>query len=125
MIINGSPASEFKISKGVRQGDPLSQFLFIIVMEGLNVALEAAKDNGLFKGVQIPNGVPTLSHLFYSDDLIFVGEWSRSNLKTLARILRCFHISSCLKVKFHKSRVFGIGALMVKLGIRPIFLGVK
>lgn len=42
VIINGSPTVEFEISKGVRQGDPLSPFLFIIIMEGLHIALEEA-----------------------------------------------------------------------------------
>ncbi|KAI3520556.1 hypothetical protein L1887_10005 [Cichorium endivia] len=110
VIINGSPTDEFQISKGVRQGDPLSPFLFIIAMEGLNVALEAARDKGLFKGVKLPRNGPTLTHLFYADDAIFVGEWDRTNLKNLARILKCFHIASGLKVNFNKSRVFGIGA---------------
>ncbi|KAI3751226.1 hypothetical protein L2E82_22274 [Cichorium intybus] len=110
VIINGSPTDEFEISKGVRQGDPLSPFLFIIAMEGLNVALQEARDKGLFKGVQLPNDGPCISHLFYADDALFVGEWDRVNLKNLARILKCFQVSSGLKVNFHKSRVFGIGA---------------
>ncbi|KAI3509571.1 hypothetical protein L1887_24947 [Cichorium endivia] len=110
VLINGSPTEEFAISKGVRQGDPLSPFLFIIAMEGLNVALQEARDKGLFKGLQLPNGGPCVSHLFYADDALFVGEWDRTNLKNLARILKCFHASSGLKVNFHKSRVFGIGA---------------
>nr|KAJ0194161.1 hypothetical protein LSAT_V11C800395240 [Lactuca sativa] len=88
VILNGSSTKEFDISKGVRHGDPLSPFLFIIAMEGLNI-----------------------SHLFYIDDALFIGEWSRSNLKNLARILRCFHVSSGLKVNFFKSKVFVIGAL--------------
>lgn len=46
IIINGSPTKEFKISKGVRQGDPFSPFLFIIATEGLNVAMEAASEKG-------------------------------------------------------------------------------
>lgn len=75
MIINGSPTNEFKISKCVRQGNPFAPLLFMIAREGLNVALEAVRDKGLFKGVQIPNGGPILSHLFYVDDTIFIGEW--------------------------------------------------
>lgn len=51
-----------------------------------------------------------ISHLFYADDALFVGEWSRSNLKNLARILKYFHVSSGLKVNFYKSKVFGIEA---------------
>ena len=81
-------------------------------MEGLNVALEFACEKWIFKGIQIPRNGPTISHLFYADDALFIGEWSRDNLKNLARILRCFHIASGLKVNFHKSRVFGIGATM-------------
>ncbi|XP_023743189.1 uncharacterized protein LOC111891376 [Lactuca sativa] len=78
-------------------------------MEGLSVTLKSACDKGIFNGVQILGNGPILSPLFYADDALFIGEWSRSNLKNLARILRCFHISSGLKVNFHKSKVFGIG----------------
>lgn len=41
ILINGSLDNEFKITKGVWKGDPLSHFLFIIVMEGLNVAMRS------------------------------------------------------------------------------------
>ena len=109
VIVNGSPSKEFNVPKGVRQGDPLSPFLFIIAMEGLNVAMKAAQDKGLYKGVSIPNCDHTLSHLFYADDTLFFGDWSKENIRNLARILRCFHLASGLKVNFTKSKVFGIG----------------
>nr|KAJ0221875.1 hypothetical protein LSAT_V11C200066830 [Lactuca sativa] len=48
----------------------------------------------------------------YADDALFLGEWSKGNIKNLARILRCFHVSSGLKVNFYKSRVFGVGATL-------------
>lgn len=109
VVINGSPMDEFDINKGVQQGDPLSPFLFIVAMEGLKIAMRVAFNEGLFHVVKMGNGDPLISHLFYADDAIFVGEWSQNNLKNLARILRCFHITSRLKVNFHKSKVFGIG----------------
>lgn len=104
VLINGSPTCEFEISKGVRKGDPLSPFLFIISMEGLNVALKVAEEKCIFKGIQILNHGPKLSHQFYADVSLFMGEWSRSNLKNVAIILKCFNASSGLKVTFTNQR---------------------
>ncbi|GKF46756.1 putative RNA-directed DNA polymerase, eukaryota, reverse transcriptase zinc-binding domain protein, partial [Tanacetum coccineum] len=53
VIVNGSPTKEFKINKGLRQGDPLSPFLFIIAVEALHVSLQEAKSKGIFEGVNI------------------------------------------------------------------------
>lgn len=71
VLVNGSPTEEFHITMGVRQGDPLSPFLFIIVMEGLHVSMLEATRKGYFNGVTLPNNGPVLSHLMYSDDVIF------------------------------------------------------
>nr|KAJ0222743.1 hypothetical protein LSAT_V11C200067800 [Lactuca sativa] len=109
VLVNGSPTNEFLISQGVRQGDPLSPFLFIIAMEGLNVAINNDCRNSLNKGIKLPNEGPLISHLSYADDAIFVGEWCSESTKNLSRILKCFHISSGLKVSFLKSRLFGKG----------------
>lgn len=64
---------------------------------------------GIFKGICTPNMGPTISHLFYADDALFVGEWSHINLLNLERILRCFNLASGLGVNFTKSKVFGVG----------------
>ncbi|XP_023738523.1 uncharacterized protein LOC111886502 [Lactuca sativa] len=110
VIINGSPTIEFPMTKGVQQCDPLSPFLFIIAMEGLNMAMKTAVEKGVFEGIRFSNSNICLSHLFYADDALFIGEWSRRNIANLARILRCFHIVSGLKVNFNKCKVFGVGA---------------
>nr|KAJ0206388.1 hypothetical protein LSAT_V11C500253360 [Lactuca sativa] len=109
VLFNGSPTEEFSISKWVRQGDPLSPFLFILVMEGLNIAVKSACDNLIIHGIKLPGDGPVISHLLYADDAIFVGEWDYENLKNLSRILKCFHISSWLNVNFLKSCLFGVG----------------
>lgn len=46
ILINGTPTGFFKAQRGLRQGDPLSPFLFVIVMEGLNNMIKSAKVNG-------------------------------------------------------------------------------
>ena len=51
ILVNGSPIKEFRMGKGVRQGDPLSPFLFILAAEGLNVMVSEAVTKGIFNGV--------------------------------------------------------------------------
>ncbi|GJT29755.1 putative RNA-directed DNA polymerase, eukaryota, reverse transcriptase zinc-binding domain protein [Tanacetum coccineum] len=64
ILVNGSPTSEFSIKRSLRQGDPLSLFMFILVMEGLHVALSDAVQSGLIYGVKFG---PSPSHcLAYS-----------------------------------------------------------
>ena len=75
------------MTKGIRQGDALSPFLFITVMEGLSIAMKTACQKGIFQGLQIPNNGPMISHLLYADDALFIGEWTQRNIKNLARIL--------------------------------------
>lgn len=78
-------------------------------MEGLNVAMKSSIQNSLYSGIDIPNHGPSVSHLFYADDAIFISDWSYSNFSDLSNILKCSHFSLGLKVNFHKSKVFGIG----------------
>ncbi|GKC45169.1 RNA-directed DNA polymerase, eukaryota, reverse transcriptase zinc-binding domain protein, partial [Tanacetum coccineum] len=107
ILINGSPTREFNIHRGLRQGDPLSPFLFIIAMEGLHVAVEDAMAAGLYRGFKV--NTLNLSHFFFADDALFIGDWSRANIKSLVSILECFHRVSGLKINFHKSNLFGVG----------------
>nr|GEV92699.1 hypothetical protein [Tanacetum cinerariifolium] len=53
ILVNGSPTSELSVKRVLRQGDPLSPFLFIIVMEGLHMAFSEAFHSGLLHGVKI------------------------------------------------------------------------
>nr|GEU87610.1 reverse transcriptase domain, reverse transcriptase zinc-binding domain protein [Tanacetum cinerariifolium] len=107
ILIIGSPTCEFNIHRGLRQGDPLSPFLFIIAMEGLYVAMEDAMSAGLYNGFRI--NTLNLSYLFFADDALFIEEWSNTNIKSLVSILDCFHQVSGLKINFNKSNLFGVG----------------
>nr|GEZ75811.1 RNA-directed DNA polymerase, eukaryota [Tanacetum cinerariifolium] len=71
VLVNGSPTSEFQLYKGLKQGDPLSPFLFILVMETLHLSFQNVVNAGLFKGVVLNNSLQ-LSYLFYIDDAIFI-----------------------------------------------------
>nr|GEW45804.1 RNA-directed DNA polymerase, eukaryota [Tanacetum cinerariifolium] len=108
ILVNRSPTLEFKFHKGLKQGDPLSPFLFILIMESLHFLFSQIINAGLFKGIRIDNSL-TLSHLFYADDAVFIGKWDRSNLITITNMLKCFFMASGLKINIHKSKIMGIG----------------
>ncbi|KAJ0434139.1 putative RNA-directed DNA polymerase [Helianthus annuus] len=109
VLVNGSPSKEFSIKRGLRQGDPLSPFLFIIALEVLEVFMKRVCRLGFFEGVTLPNGGPVLTHLAYADDVIFLGMWSKRNILNLKRILRCLYLVSGLKVNMKKSNLMGVG----------------
>ncbi|GKE22393.1 putative RNA-directed DNA polymerase, eukaryota, reverse transcriptase zinc-binding domain protein, partial [Tanacetum coccineum] len=108
VLVNGSPTNEFEIFRGLRQGDPLSPFLFILVMEVLHAITRKSVGLGLFKGASVGQGNLNISHLMYVDDVIFMGEWSHSNIQNLLRMLRCFYLVSGLKINVHKSNILGV-----------------
>ncbi|KAJ9557521.1 hypothetical protein OSB04_012135 [Centaurea solstitialis] len=108
VLINGSPTKEFRLGKGVRQGDPLAPFLFILAAEGLSVALREAHRNNIFKGIRFDNSEEDVSLFQFADDAIFMGEWNLENARNLIRILKCFEICSGLKINLSKSRVTGV-----------------
>lgn len=102
VLINGSPSKEFQYKRGVRQGDPLSPFLFIIAMEAFTFFLDKGCTLGLFKGMITPNKGPILSHLMYADDVMILGEWGPENISFITRFLRIFNLISGLKINYHK-----------------------
>ncbi|GJW69692.1 RNA-directed DNA polymerase, eukaryota [Tanacetum coccineum] len=83
ILVNGSPSNEFSFHCGLRQGDPLSPYLFILVMESLHLSFLRVVDEGLFKGILLPGSI-SISHLFYADDAMFIREWSDGNLRNQA-----------------------------------------
>ncbi|GJT20084.1 RNA-directed DNA polymerase, eukaryota [Tanacetum coccineum] len=81
-----SPSTELPFHCGLKQRDPLSSYLFILIMESLHMSFSRAVNEGLLKG-----------------------EWSDANLKSIVNILKCFFLASRLKINIHKSQVLGVG----------------
>jgi len=53
VLVNGSPTEEFKLKRGLRQDNPLTPFLFLLVAEGLTELMREARRVSLFKGVEV------------------------------------------------------------------------
>ncbi|GKA23216.1 RNA-directed DNA polymerase, eukaryota [Tanacetum coccineum] len=122
ILINGSPTSEFQFYRGLKQGDPLAPFLFILVMESLHLSFNKVTEAGLFKGLKLDSSL-SISHLFYADDAVFIGEWSDLNITRILHILHCFSIASGLKINLLKSHILGVGVPHEKVNDAAISLG--
>ncbi|GJV95036.1 RNA-directed DNA polymerase, eukaryota [Tanacetum coccineum] len=107
ILINGSPSKEYSCHRGLKQGDPLAPYLFILIMESLHLSFNRVVDEGLFKGIQLPGSL-SLSHLFYADDAMFIGEWSNENLSGIINILKSFFLASGLQINILKSQLLGV-----------------
>lgn len=122
IIINGSPTDEFQFGKGLKQGDPLSPFLFLLVMETLHISFQRVVEAGMYQGIKV-GGEVNLSHMFYADDVVFVGEWSERNISSLMHVLDCFHKVSGLKINMKKSKIMGIEVAAEKVSRAAVKLG--
>nr|GEW48163.1 RNA-directed DNA polymerase, eukaryota [Tanacetum cinerariifolium] len=121
ILVNGSPTSEFQFHKGLKQGDPLSPFLFHI-MESLHLSFQKVVNAGLFKGVVLDNSLQ-ISHLFYADDVVFVGKWYDSNINMIVHVLECFFRASCLRINMHKSMIMGVAVENTKVTLAAANIG--
>ncbi|GJS39203.1 putative RNA-directed DNA polymerase [Tanacetum coccineum] len=115
VLVNGSPTEEFKMSRGIRQGDPLSPFLFLIAAEGINVVVNEAINNDVLKGITVERDRVVVSHLQYADDTIFFCDWSRNNGRNLMWLLKCFEKASGLRINLSKSKLYGVGVSEVEV----------
>nr|GEW35686.1 RNA-directed DNA polymerase, eukaryota, reverse transcriptase zinc-binding domain protein [Tanacetum cinerariifolium] len=116
------PTSVFHFCCGLKQGDPLAPFRFIFIMESFHISVTRTVGDGVFKGLSIQGSDP-LSHLFYADDVVFLGEWSETNLVNLVKILDCFHLAPGLKINLIKSQASKGVLLEMELIRNKFFIG--
>ncbi|KAJ9674856.1 hypothetical protein PVL29_024033 [Vitis rotundifolia] len=112
VLVNGVPAGFFPSSKGLRQGDPLSPYLFVLGMEVLDVLIKRAVEGGFLSGCTIRSGGGSnlhISHLFFADDTIIFCEAKKEHLTHLSWILFWFEAASGLRINLAKSEIIPIG----------------
>lgn len=72
IMLNGQPHGHIIPEQDLRQGDPLSPYLFLLVTEGLHSLFKKAEDDGAVRGVSLYANGPQISHLLFMDDnLVF------------------------------------------------------
>ncbi|KAA3489015.1 reverse transcriptase [Gossypium australe] len=104
--IIGMRGRSFQPSRGLRQSDPLSPFLFLICSEGLSSLIRSAKKNSLVKGAKASRKGPEISHLLFANDCMMFGEATEKGAKILKDILKEYESCSGQCVNFSKSTIF-------------------
>ena len=107
--MNGSPIKEFFPRRGLRQGDPLASFLFLIVAEGLAGVTRMTEEKKLIDNLEVGKDKVKVNMLQYADDTLFICEANTKSVFNIKVILQCFQLSSGLRVNFLKSRIGGTG----------------
>ncbi|KAL4302640.1 hypothetical protein GQ457_10G009930 [Hibiscus cannabinus] len=104
--VRGALSEAFRPQRGLRQGDPLSPFLFLFCTEGLSAALTAAQYEGHLPGVRASKHGPPVNHLLFADDNLVFLRSNMSEVHCLKDILSTYSIVSGQKVNFSKSTTY-------------------
>ena len=105
VLVNGSTHRFIKPSRGIRQGDPLSPYLFILCSEVLSHLLTNVTSVNKLKGMKISNTGPTINHLLFADDALFFCHAHPKSCSTIMEILTRYETVSGQAVNLHKSAI--------------------
>lgn len=106
ILLNGSSSRSFRPSRGLEQGDPLSPFLFILMMEGLGQAINSAKAEGRIQGFKLTEDRDALTHQQFVDDTMLQGTPTVKEAKAFKQIMHDFAMAAGTEVSLTKSKVF-------------------
>lgn len=106
ILFNGGALEPFLPSRGIRQEDPLSPYLFILCMEVLGRIIEEKCFNKLWCPIKASTSGPTFSHLFFADDLFLFVKVDSQNCLAVREALDEFCLISGQKINPSKSKVF-------------------
>ena len=106
ILVNGEPRGDIRPSRGLRQGDPLSPYLFLLCSEGLNRMLQKASANDSIRGFSLCKRGPKISHLFFADDSLLFCRATLSDLQVIQNILSLYETASGQKLNREKTTIF-------------------
>jgi hypothetical protein len=103
---NGARAEYFRPQRGIRQGDPISPYLFVLCMDKLSHLILQSMDNGEWKAIRAGRRGPLVSHLMFADDLLLFGEATEAQIKCVTRIMDLFCNMSGQQISHEKTSIF-------------------
>ena len=105
-LINGEAKGFITPSRGIKQGDPLSPYLFLLCAEGLSSLIRRAMENQQLRGVLSCNGGVKLSHLLFKDDNLLFCETTTAECRNLIDILESYERASGQAINRQKTTLY-------------------
>ena len=106
ILVNGEPHCYIKPSRGLRQGDPISPYLFLLCAEGLHSLIQKEKIAGTLQGVSISRGGPKITHLFFADDSLLFCKATTDDVNRIQGILSLYEKASGQQINRQKTTIF-------------------
>jgi hypothetical protein len=105
ILINGNPTRAFYPQRGLRQGDPLSPYLFIICADVFSALITNAQNSKLIHGVKIAPKAPEITYLFFADDSLIFCRANKEETNQIKSIITKYQQASGQLVNYNKSEV--------------------
>ena len=106
VLVNGEPSGLIHPTRGIRQGDPLSPFLFLLCTEGLNGLIKKAELDGDIHGFSLCRRGPKLTHLLFADDCLLFCRATIKECGMVLDILNAYEEASGQKINKAKTALF-------------------
>ncbi|KAG8374643.1 hypothetical protein BUALT_Bualt10G0017400 [Buddleja alternifolia] len=113
ILWNGETLDPIAPRCGLRQGDPLSPYLFVLFMEMLSYMIKESVMNKVWDPIAFSRTGPYISHTFFADDIILAIQSNVKSARTIKDTLDVFCLASGLKVSLSKSKVFFASKTMI------------
>ena len=106
ILINGAPTSIIRPTRGIRQGEPLSPFLFLLCTEGLHGLITQSTLRGDIHGFSMSRRSPSLTHLLFANDSLLFCKSNAEECQKVIEVLQVYKMSSGQQINKAKTTVF-------------------
>jgi len=105
VLFNGERLSSFKPTRGIRQGDPISPYLFLLAAEGLSCLLNSRLRSSTLKGIKVAPSAPVVSHLLFADDSLLFFGGNTENAQEINDVMETYCRASGQQINMDKSSI--------------------
>ena len=106
VLINGEPKGKIIPSRGLRQGDPISPYLFLLCAEGLSAMIKKEERNGNLNGIAVCRRAPRITHMLFADDSIVFCRATREECDRVVKVLEDYERDSGQKLNKEKTSLY-------------------